>query len=227
MRATLRTIWLILAKDVLTELRTREVVSAMALFAILLVVVFAFAFSIDEERARLVAPGIIWVVILFSGTLGLARVFDKERENGCLMALCLAPAGPAAVYVAKVLGVLLFTLVTEVITVPLVLLFVGVEVPLEGLGLFVGALALGTVGFCLVGTLFSGMLANARLREVMLPLLLYPVTIPVIVAGVELTVIAFGGGLPQEAPGWLRLMAGFDLLFAVFPAWLFGRVMVD
>lgn len=221
------TIWLILKKDVVTELRTREVVSTMGLFALLLVVVFAFAFSIDESRSRLVAPGIVWVVILFAGTLGLARVFDRERDNDCLMALCMAPAGPAAVYVGKALGVMIFTFVTEAITLPLMLLFVSVEVPTEGIGLFLAAVALGTAGFCLVGTLFAGMLANARLREVMLPLLVYPVTVPVIIAGVELTTIAFGGGLPQEADGWLRLMVGFDILFAVVPPWIFGRVMVD
>ena len=222
-----RTIWLILHKDVLVELRTREVVATQVLFALLVVVVFAFAFSLDETRARLVAPGIVWVAVLFSGTLGLGRVFDRERDNGCLTALFLAPAGPSAVYVAKVLGVLLFVTVAEILTVPLILAFVGASIPPAGWAIFVAALALGTLGFALVGTLFGAMLANARLREVLLPIVVYPVVIPVIVAGVEVTGIAMGSGVADQAAGWLQLMGGFDAIFCAVAPWVFGRVMVD
>ncbi len=182
---SLRTVWLILHKDLLTELRTREVVATMGLFSLLVVVVFAFAFSVDETRAALVAPGIVWVVILFATTLGLGRVFDRERDNDCLTALCLAPAGPQAVWVAKALGVFLFALVTELLTVPLMLVFLGVSVPMDGLPLFAAAIALGTAGIASVGTLFSGMLVSARLRDLVLPVVLYPVVVPVVIGGVE------------------------------------------
>ncbi|MGM0575472.1 MAG: heme exporter protein CcmB [Myxococcota bacterium] len=222
-----RAVWLVLSKDVVAELRTREVVATMTLFALLMAVVFAFAFSVDETRARLVAPGIVWLVLLFASTLGLNRVFDRERDHGCLTGLLLSPAGPVAVYVAKVLGVVLFTLLTEILTVPLMFIFLGIGVPLEGLGLFVSALVLGTIGLALIGTLFGGMLANARLREVLLPLVVYPVVIPVVIAGVEVTSIALGGGIPSSAGGWLRLMVGFDLIFGVVAPWVFGKVMLD
>ena len=227
MRAVLATIWLILRKDLLTELRTREVVSTMGMFSILTVVVFAFAFSVDEVRARLVTAGILWVVLLFSATLGVSRVFDQEQQSGGLLALCLAPAGPVAVYVAKALGVLVFTLVTQLFAVPLMLIFLSVEVPTEGIGLLITALVLGSIAIAEVGTLFAGMLANARLRGGLLPLLVYPIVLPAVIAGVELTEIAMGSGLPDTANGWLQLMVGFDLIFGVIPAWIFGRVMID
>lgn len=223
----LRTVWLILRKDVLTELRTREVVATMGLFSVLVVVVFAFALSVDESRAAMVAPGIVWVVILFATTLGLGRVFDRERDNDCLTALCLAPAGPQAVWVAKALGVFLFALLTELLTVPLMLVFLGVQVPLAGVGLFTASIVLGTAGIACVGTLFSGMLVSARLRDLVLPVVLYPVVVPVIIGGVEVCEIALRGGFAEEAFGWLQLMLGFDLVFAVLPPWIFARVMVD
>ena len=224
---TLRAVWLILKKDLLIELRTREVVATMALFALLLVVVFAFAFNVDETKTRLVTPGILWVVILFAATLGLGRVFDRERDNGCLMALFLSPAGPRAVYIAKVLGIFIFALVTEFFTVPILFIFLGLSVPASGLPLLAGSIVLGTLGFALVGTLFGGILANARLREVLPPVVVYPVVVPVVIAGVELTGIALGRGLPMEAQSWLKLMIGFDLVFLVVPPWVFARVMLD
>jgi heme exporter protein CcmB len=222
-----RTIWLVLSKDVLVELRTREVVVTMGLFALLMVIVFAFAFHVDVERARDITPGILWVVLLFSATVGLSRVFERERHGGCLDVLLRCPAGPHAVFVAKVLGVLIFTTVVLVVTIPVMLIFLSVEVPREGIALFVGSLALGTFGFTCVGTLVAGMLSSSRLRDVLLPVVVYPLVIPVVISGVELTHVALGGGLPGEEVMWLKLMVGFDMLFAVIPLWVFPRVMVD
>lgn len=221
------TIRLILAKDILVELRTREVVVTMGLFALLLVIVFAFAFHVDMERARDITPGILWVVVLFSATVGLSRVFDRERQGGCLDVILRVPAGPQAVYIAKVLGVLIFTTLVLIVTVPLMLVFLGVSVPSEGIGLFIVALALGMFGFTCVGTLVAGMLSSSRLRDVLLPVIVYPLVVPVVIAGVELSHVALGGGLPGEEIMWLKLMIGFDMLFAVIPVWLFPRVMVD
>ncbi len=224
---TAKTIWLILRKDVLIELRTREVLTSMALFAVLIVVVFAFAFSLDETRAKLVGPGIIWVTILFAGTLGLYRLFDRERDHAAMSGLLLAPAGPLAVYIAKVLGLVIFITVTEIIVLPLMLAFIGVPLPLEGIPLFALALLLGVLGFSLVAVLFGGMLASTRLREVLIPIVVYPVVVPVIIGGVKLTGAAMGDGLPGEADNWLRLMAGFDIIYLALCPWVFTRVMVE
>ena len=223
--SSLATVWVILQKDIVTELRTREVVATMGLFALLMVVIFAFAFPIDLRTAKVVTPGIVWVVVLFSGTLGLGRVFDREREANGMNALLLCPGGAQSVYLAKVLGVILFTVLVELVTLPVAFLFLGVSVPVEGLGLLIAALALGTVGFALIGTLFAGMLASTRLRDVLVPVVVYPVVVPVLIAGVELTSIAPGHGMPDNTGRWLQLMGGFDLLYAAIAPWVFARAM--
>lgn len=222
-----KTIWQILRKDVLIELRTREVLVSMALFALLVVVVFAFAFSLDKTRAQLVGPGIIWVTILFAGTLGLYRLFDRERDHAAMTGLLLSPAGPLAVYIAKVLGLVIFICATEIVVLPLMLAFMDMSLPVEGIPLFAAALFLGIVGFALVSVLFGGMLASSRLREVLVPIVVYPVVVPVIIGGVKLTGVALGGGLPGEAENWLRLMAGFDIIYIALAPWVFTRVMVE
>ncbi len=227
MKGVLTTMWLVLKKDLLIELRTREVLATMGLFALLVVVIFAFAFNLDQDTTQEVAPGVLWVTLLFSGNLGIARVFDGERDNDCMRALLSAPAGPVAIYWAKTFGVFIFLVLMQVLIVPLTLLFVGVEVPSEGVGLLIAALLLGSLGYALIGTLFGAMLANARLREVLVPLVVYPVVVPVLIAGVKLTWVALGVGPPEAASDWLGVMAGFCMIFAAVPPWVFARVMVD
>ncbi|MCC6623198.1 MAG: heme exporter protein CcmB [Deltaproteobacteria bacterium] len=224
---TLAAIGLILKKDVLVELRTREVILTMALFSVLVVVIFAFTFQLGADVVQQVAPGILWVTLAFSGNLGISRVVDREREHGAMQGLLLGPAGPVAVYFAKMLGVLVFMLVTQIIVVPLALLFVGIEVPEGGIDLLVGALVLGSIGFAVVGTLFGAMLADVRLREVLIPVLVYPVVVPVIVAGVSLSACALGLAPPEDARDWLLLVVGFDLVYLAIAPWVFARVMVD
>jgi len=222
-----RTIWLILKKDLLVELRTREVLATMTLFALLVVVIFAFAFNIDTDATRQIAPGILWVTVVFSGNLGVSRVFERERDNGCMTGLLLTPGGPLAVFCAKALGILAFMALMELLVVPLALMFAGLTVPLSGIGTLVLALALGSIGFALVGTLFGAMLGEARLRELLVPLVVYPVVVPVLVAGVELTAVALGHGLAAERTDWLLMMLGFDLVFVGVAPWVFTRVMVE
>jgi heme exporter protein B len=238
---TLRSAWLILKKDITTELRSKEVVTTMLLFALLLIVIFFVAFSSDENViiannknkevslviSRFVGPGILWVTLLFSGTIGINRVLDRERQNGCFAGICLSPAGPAALYLAKVVGLTLFMVVTQLVTVPLTFMFLGLELADGGLGTLILSLFLGTVGFAFMGTLFGAMFAQLRLREVLLPIVVYPLVTPVIVAGIELTGVAMGVRFADESGEWLRMMVGFDLLFAVLPTWLFGRVMME
>ena len=222
-----RAVWLILRKDILIELRTREVLATMGLFALLLVVVFAFAFSMDKTRAQLIGPGIIWVTILFSGTLGLYRLFDRERDHAAMAGLLLAPGGAISVYLAKVLGLVLFITATEIVVLPLMLAFMDISIPTSGIGLFALALILGVVGFSVVAVLFGGMLATTRLREVLIPIVVYPVVVPVIIGGVKLTGAALGEALPGEAGNWLRLMLGFDIIYIALCPWVFSRVMVE
>ncbi len=223
---TLSTAWLILSKDLKVELRTREVLLTMSLFAILVVVIFAFAFQLDVDGTRAVAPGLLWVTVVFSGNLGIARVMDKERENGAFQGLMLSPGGPIAVFIGKATGVFIFMLLMELLVIPLALLFIGIELPLAGLSLLVLALLLGSLGFALVGTLFGAMLADVRMREVLIPVVVYPVVVPLLVAGVKLTAHAFSPSIDSDT-SYLGLMVGFDLIYLALAPWVFARVLTE
>lgn len=223
-REAMKTALLILKKDLAVELRTREVLLTMTLFSTLIVVIFAFAFQLDVDGTRAVAPGLLWVVVVFAGNLGITRVMDKERENGALSGLLLSPGGPIAVFWGKAMGVFIFMLVMEIITIPLALLFIGIELPAHAIGDIVLALLLGSLGFSLIGTLFGAMLGEARLREVLVPLVVYPIIIPVLVAGVKLTAFAISPSMDDET-NYLTLILGFDLLYLGLTPWVFARVL--
>jgi heme exporter protein B len=224
--STLRAALHIFKKDITVELRTREVLLTMTLFAVLVVVIFAFAFQLDDAAMRKVAPGLLWVTVVFAGNLGVARVMDKERELGALQGLFLAPGGPIAVFWAKALGVFVFMLAMELLVVPLTLLFVSVELPAGGVGVLLLSLLLGTFGFALIGTLFGAMLAGVNLREVLIPVVVYPVVVPVLVGGVKLTAWAFDPGF-GDVEGYLPLMIGFDLVYLGVAPWVFAHTLVD
>ena len=224
MKTRLRTLLILLRKDVLVELRSREILFTMGVFALLLVVLFSFAFYTDVERARVYSPGILWITVLFAGTLGLNRLFERETTNGALDILLLCAAGPRTVFVAKALAHLLFTVVMVTLTLPLLVVFFHLEVPHPG-ALFASLLA-GMVGFCFVGTLFAAMLVGSRMREVLLPVVVYPLVVPVLIAGVKSASGLLAGDAGVEVQGWIQFMVGFDILFVVLSTWLFDRMLV-
>jgi heme exporter protein CcmB len=213
----------IVRKDLKVEFRTREILYTTTLFALLLVVVFAFAFLSDAGKARDYGPGIVWVTVLFATTVGQNRLFDRERENDCLWALLLSPAAPSTVFLAKATAQIAFALLMQVPTILLILVFFDLRVvdPLA----FVGVLALGNVALGLVGTLFAAMLMNARMKEVLLPLVTYPLFVPVVIAGVKVTAVAIGAPIAEEPGVWLQFLAGFDMIFGVVTVALFGRMV--
>ncbi len=211
----------ILRKDLRVEWRSREILYTMTFFAVLVVVIFAFTLV---ERGRPVAPlagGMLWIVVAFAGTLGLGRMFDREREGDTHRALLLSPVNRAAIYLGKLLGVILFIALSEAVVVPL--LFVLFDLEVASLPRFLLLLLLGTVGFAAVGSLFAATLMQARSRDVLLPILLFPIVTPLIVAGAKGTAALFAGG--AEAAGaevWLKLAAVFDLIFVSLSLWAFG-----
>jgi heme exporter protein CcmB len=221
MRSLLHDITTLLRKDLQIELRTREIVVTMALFAVVEVVIFSFAFYTNEDRARAYAPGIIWVSVIFASTVGLARLFDRERESGAFELTLLSPVPPQAFYLSKVIGAFALTLVMELLAVPLVFLFFSLDavLPLE----LVASLLLGTAGYCSLHALFAGALGATRMKEILVPLVVYPLAMPVVIAGVKVTGAALGGPGASEVAGWLRFMLGFDVLFLGLAAWLFER----
>ncbi|HUX88802.1 MAG TPA: heme exporter protein CcmB [Chloroflexota bacterium] len=202
----------LLWKDLLTELRTRELLGGMALFAFLVLLTFNFAFDLRIDNVGSVAPGILWVAFSFAGILGLGRSFVQEKDRGAMDGLLVAPVDRAAIYLAKFLGNLFFMLVVEAIALPVFTMFFnfGIATPALALVIF-----LGTAGFAAVGTLFAAMAANTRARDVMLPLLVFPICVPVIIASVAATSLVIDGGTLTNHLGWLEMLAAFDLIFGI------------
>lgn len=222
-----RVAWLVVRKDIAVEVRSWELVSTTLFFACACVLVFSFALIEDGRVVADVAAGILWIAIAFSGTLALGRTFERERQTETVRALMLAPADRPAIYVGKLLGILLLMGLTELMLLPLVALFF--QAPVTARPLMLGALlAAGTLGYAAVGTLFAAMLVRARSRDVMLPILLYPITVPVIIAGVRGTSALFQA-TPDEpvARFWLGLLLFFDVAFVTLALWTFEPLMTE
>jgi heme exporter protein B len=214
----------IIWKDVRAELRTKDIFSSMFVFALLSVIVFNFAFQLRVPDMKMVAPGIVWVAVTFAGTLGLNRAFVIEMDKGSLAGLLLAPVDRAAIYFGKMLGNLLFMVVVEAILLPLVMIFFNLSL-FSGLHLLV--LFLGTFGFAAVGTLFSAIAVNTRAREVLLPILLFPVLIPVLVSGGNMTGKLLDGGVLADILPGLQLVLFYDILFAIVAYLTFDYVVEE
>jgi heme exporter protein B len=208
----LRKVLAIVWKDIVAELRTKEMFSAMFVFAVLVIVVFNFAFDlrVTGERVREVAPGALWVAFAFAGILGLNRAFVAEKDSGCLEGLLLAPVDHTAIYFGKMISTVLFMLVVEALMLPVFTAFFGVNLFDLGLVLII---VLGTLGFAGVGTILSAMTAQTRAREVLLPILLLPVAAPVLIAAVKATSGILDGQTMAEVALWWQLLLAFDVLF--------------
>ena len=222
-----RVAWLVLRKDLAIEVRSWELVSTTMFFAVSCVLVFAFAFVVEGRAVSDVAAGILWIAIAFSGTLALGRTFERERQTETLQALMLAPADRPALYVGKLLGILCLMGLTEAVLVPLIGLFF--QAPITASPFLLGALLVtGTLGYAAVGTLFAAMLVRARSRDVMLPILLYPMTVPVMIASVRGTAALFQT-TPDEplAHFWLALLLFFEVVFITLALWTFEALMTE
>lgn len=198
-------------KDLQAEWRTREVFSAMFVFALLIIIIFNFALELRAENARALVPGILWVAFTFAGMLGLNRSFIQEKDRGSLEGLLLCPVDRSAIYLGKMLANLALMALMAVFILPVS--FVLFNLSFGALPMIVVVTALGTVGFAGVGTLFSAMAVNTRAREVMLPLLLFPVAVPLIIAAVKLTAGIMDGLPGAELARWWQLLIGFDAIF--------------
>ncbi len=226
-RAFLTAAWLVASKDLAIEWRTREIVYTTLFFAVSCVLVFAFGFVREGRPLDDAAAGILWIAIAFSGTLAIGRTFERERQNETLRALLASPIDRAALYVGKLAAVLVLLSAVECVIVPLVALMFGG--PFFAQPLMLAALVvLGSVGFAAVGTMFAAMLLRSRSRDVLLPIVLYPITVPVIIAGVRGT-----AALLQTEPdfavarAWAAMLVCFDVVFITLALWTFDAVMSD
>jgi heme exporter protein B len=227
MSGFLRVAWLVVRKDLTVETRSFEIVSTTLFFAVTVVLVFSFGLVKEGAPPDDVAAAILWISIAFSGTLALGRTFDRERQNETLRALLLAPADRPALYVGKLVGLLLLLALVELLLLPLVALLF--QAPVLASPALLGALMLtGTLGFASVGTLFAAMLVRVRTRDVLLPILLYPITVPVMIAGVRGTAALFQA-TPEHgvAQFWLALLVFFDAVFVTLALWTFEPLMTD
>lgn len=208
----------IVAKDLRAELRTKEMASSTVVFAILVLVIFNFAFELRVENMAALAPGVLWVAITFAGVLGLGRSLAQEKDRGCLDGLLLCPVDRGVLYLGKLLAGLIFTGAMEAAVLPVFAVFFNLPLFSPALLLVV---ALGTVGFVAVGTLFSAVAVHTKHREIMLPLLLFPIVVPVVIAAVKATGLALMGQPWASLAPWLGLLVAFDTVFLVVCLLLF------
>lgn len=222
-----RVAWHVMRKDLTVEVRSREILLTTLFFAVSVVLVFSFALVREGRAPDDVASGILWVAISFSGTLAMGRTFERERYNDTLRALILAPADRSAIYTGKLLGLLFLLGLVEVVLVPLVGLLFNAPIftfPFKLALLLVS----GTLGFAAVGTLFAAMLVRVRSRDALLPVLLYPITVPVMIAGVRGTAALFQP-TPDEAMAqfWIVGLIFWDAVFVTLALWTFEPVMTE
>jgi heme exporter protein B len=221
----LRKVFAIVAKDVVAELRTREMLSSMFVFSLLVILIFNFAFDLRAENQKALAPGVLWVAIAFAGMLGLSRSFIMEKDRGSMEGLLLTPVDRSAIFVGKMLGNVLFIGVVEVVILPIFMVLFNLSA--GDLPMLAGVMLLGTIGFAGVGTLFSAMAVHTRAREVLLPILLFPVVIPVMLAAVKLTAAILDRLSFAEVQNWFSLLVAFDLIFLALSFILFDYVMEE
>ncbi|MBI4186547.1 MAG: heme exporter protein CcmB [Chloroflexi bacterium] len=211
-------------KDALSEVRTREVVSSVLVFALLVIVVFNFAFGTRQEVVTAIAPGLLWVTFAFAGVLSLNRAFIPEKEQGCLEGLMVCPVSRGAIYVGKMLASLLFMLVIEAVALPIfAFLF---NLPVLSLQIIVITI-LTTVGFVAVGTLFSALAVNTRAREMVLPILFLPIVVPIIIGAVESSGLALSGKAWADLSSWLQIIAAFNVIFLAVSFLVFPFVIEE
>ncbi len=224
----LRTATLVASKDLAIELRGRSALFSVLVFDVLAVVIFYFAWDPTSVSAAALAPGVLWVTFVFSGLLALHRSFGVEHTDRAIDALLASPVGREGIYLGKAGANLVFVLVVQVVTVPLVLLFYNLP-PLTGASaaVFAAILLLAAVGLVAVGTLFSAMAVNTRFAELLLPMLSLPFFVPVVTGAAQATARLLSGRPAPEVLGWLQLLAGFDLVFVVACALAFPLVVEE
>ena len=206
----LRAVGAIAWKDLSAEFRSRELFSAMMVFSLLVILIFNFALELDISTRRTVTSGILWVTFAFAGTLGLNRSLSMEKDQGCLDGLLLAPVDRAAIYFGKAASNLVFMLIVEAIVLPVYSFLYGINLFHPGL---VVVILLGSIGYTAVGTLLATMSVQTRTRDVLLPILLFPVVLPVLIAAVKASSAILAGDDPTSIMPWVNLMLVYDVIF--------------
>lgn len=226
LRAELGRVAAVAWKDLTAERRTRANANAVLFFSVLVLVLFGFALGPDANALRAAAPGVLWLTVLFSGVLAFNRSYQVELENGAFDALLLYPGDRRAIFLGKLAANLVFVLVIEAIVVPLAAVLYGLPL-LQALPGLAAVVLLATTGLVTVGTFYGAMASRVRAREVLLPLLLFPIVIPLLVAAVEATAAVLAADPMGEAGAWIRLLIVFDLVFFIACVLAFEHVIEE
>ena len=223
---TLRLAGFIAWKDLKTELRSRQHFLTTLFFAFLVMIIFNFVFEPGSLAARESTPAIMWVAFLFAGMLSISQAFTKEKDDDCMVGLLMSPVPRGVIYLGKLFANLAFLLSMELAILPVFVIFFNTD--FHGwFPLFLLVVLLVDLGFISVGTLFSAMVVSLRTREVMLPVLLFPVVVPVVTAGVKATSAIFSGGDWALMSNWIKLLIGFDLIFLAVCYYVFKFVVEE
>ncbi len=214
----------IVQKDIATELRTKENLSAMIVFALLVLVIFNFAFELQGVDITVLGSGVLWVAFTFSGILGLGRSFAAEKDKGSLEGLLISPVDRGAIFAGKAISNWLFITVMEAVTLPLFAILNNVPIPWWPI---IPYIILGTLGFAAMGTLLGAVAASTKMREVMLPILLFPVAVPLLMAAVKLTSGAIQLRAFSEVSNWFNILITYDVVFLVASFLVFEYVVEE
>jgi heme exporter protein B len=211
-------------KDLAAELRSRELLTSMLVFALLVILIFNFALELDAQARATVTAGVLWVTFAFAGTLGLSRSMAMEKDRGCLDGLLLAPVDRSAIYFGKAIGNLIFMFIVEVIVLPVYSVLYNTNLFLPGL---LAVILLGSVGYVAVGTLLSSMAVQTRTRDVLLPILLFPLVIPVLIAAVKASTGFLQGMLFTDILPWINLLIVYDVIFIAVAFMVFDYIVEE
>ncbi|MGB2954531.1 MAG: heme exporter protein CcmB [Anaerolineales bacterium] len=224
MKSYLSAIQAVIWKDLTAEWRTRENLSAMLVFALLVILIFNFALELDIQAQESLSAGVLWTTFIFAGTIGLNRSLAVEKDRGCLDGLLLAPVDRSVIYFGKAIGNLIFMLLVEIIVLPVYSFLYQVPVFQPG---FLLVVLLGSIGYVAVGTLLATMVIQVRTRDILLPILLFPLTLPVIIAAVKASQ-GFLLMIPSaEIAPWLNLLIVYDLIFTAAAFMAFDYVVEE
>jgi heme exporter protein B len=222
--AYFRSLTAIIWKDLAAELRSREMISAMLVFALLVILIFNFALQLDPTTRNEVTSGVLWVTFSFAGTLGLNRSMAIEKDRGCLDGLLLAPVDRSSIYFGKAIGNLVFMLLVEAIVLPVYSLLYNINLFVPGLILVI---VLGSIGYVAVGTLLSSMAVQTRMRDILLPILLFPLAIPVLLASVKASGLFMDGAEMSQIWTSINLLIAYDVIFIALAFMFFDYVVEE
>lgn len=224
MKAFLKSVGAIIWKDLKTEWRTRENLSAMLVFSLLVILIFNFSLELDLQTRDSLAGGVLWATFIFAGTIGLNRSLAVEKDRGCLDGLLLAPVDRSAIFIGKAVGNLFFMLLVEAIVLPVYSFLYGVLIFQPG---FLAVVLLGSIGYVAVGTLLATMVVQTRTRDILLPILLFPLTLPVVIAAVKASQ-GFIQALPlEDFSSWINILVAYDMIFLAVAIMVFDYILEE